>query len=236
MTRFARRGGVAEKRDNKKKKEEATEWEEMFANNESNASNTRANGANGTNRKGEWQQERKERIQKHKKDYESRINMENNGYARQKQFSRPFKSKHDYVMDKYSGSIDKEVLEYLLEMKKKRKLSEEEFLNKVMREARSNQRRLDRQDERENKRVCFKCRQPGHAVYECPQMKNDSEQGTGICYKCGSTEHAVQQCKVKLESGKYPYAKCFICNETGHLSKQCPDNPRGLYPNGNVIN
>ena len=32
--------------------------------------------------------------------------------------------------------------------------------------------------------------------------------------------------------GKYPYAKCFICNETGHLSKQCPDNPRGLYPNG----
>jgi len=30
----------------------------------------------------------------------------------------------------------------------------------------------------------------------------------------------------------FPFAKCFICLETGHIRKECPDNPKGLYPNG----
>lgn len=35
-------------------------------------------------------------------------------------------------------------------------------------------------------------------------------------------------------AGEFPYAKCFICGEVGHLSRSCPDNPRGLYPRGEV--
>lgn len=35
-------------------------------------------------------------------------------------------------------------------------------------------------------------------------------------------------------AGEFPYAKCFICSEVGHLSRSCPDNPRGLYPRGEV--
>ena len=35
-------------------------------------------------------------------------------------------------------------------------------------------------------------------------------------------------------TGEYPYAKCFICGEVGHLSRACPENPKGLYPHGNL--
>lgn len=30
----------------------------------------------------------------------------------------------------------------------------------------------------------------------------------------------------------FPFAKCFICGESGHIARTCPDNPKGLYPNG----
>lgn len=105
-------------------------------------------------------------------------------------------------------------------MKRKYKLNDNEFLDRVMRESRSNIRRLGRATERDNKRVCFKCRKPGHPISECPVLNKDHTEGAGICFKCGSTEHAIQKCKVKTEPGHFPYAKCFICHETGHITKQ----------------
>ncbi|XP_052278950.1 uncharacterized protein LOC127877298 isoform X2 [Dreissena polymorpha] len=99
-------------------------------------------------------------------------------------------------------------------------------------EQRSELRRLKRQKDTENKKLCFHCRESGHQMSDCPEMRRDVEQGTGICFKCGSTEHAINKCNVKLAPGEFPFAKCFICGETGHLSRACPDNPRGLYPNG----
>ena len=94
----------------------------------------------------------------------------------------------------------------------------------VKKEAKRNERRLNRQQDRQDTKVykkdkndfsiqlmsqlfffcfkvCFKCRQSGHSVQECPSIKKDSEQGTGICYKCGSTEHALRNCKVKVAPG-----------------------------------
>lgn len=97
---------------------------------------------------------------------------------------------------------------------------------------RSEQRRQKRQSEAQAKLHCFNCRETGHKLSECPEIKKDVEHGTDICFKCGSTEHTVKKCSVKLAPGEFPYAKCFICGETGHLSQKCPDNPRGMYPNG----
>ena len=144
------------------------------------------------------------RKKKHEEDYNKKIEQENSN-----SLAKNFKSSSnnlDYEIQKYSKTIDKEVLDDLLDMKNKNKLTEEEFIERLHKEARSNQRRLNRQNERETGRTCFKCRQQGHAIEDCPEMKRDSEQGSGICYKCGSTEHAMNKCKVKLEPGR-PYFK-----------------------------
>jgi zinc finger CCHC domain-containing protein 9 len=212
MTRFARKGGINEKKEDKKKKEEATEWNDMFT-------DQTEFGQNKIEQKIE-----NSRFERHR------------NFASNEKFNHKFKSNDDFALRKYYKLLDREIVDELVDLKNKRKISNREMFEKLEREVRSNKRRERRQVERENKRVCYKCRKPGHSVNECPQIDNDTEQGTGICYKCGSTEHSVYNCKVKVEPGKYPYAKCFICNEIGHITKQCPDNPRGLYPNGNYYN
>lgn len=186
-----------------KKREDGSNWDEMIDGDKSSSKETK----NESNDKED------------EKDYD--IKSYSNGLN--------FKT----AMRKYSNKIAKDVLNELIMLKKKGKLSEEEFIDKLVRESRSEQRRLTRINKRENTICCFQCRKPGHSVNDCPEVSKDYEQGVGVCYKCGSTEHSVNKCKVKVEPGHYPFAKCFICKEVGHLSKQCPDNPRGLYPNGN---
>ena len=73
----------------------------------------------------------------------------------------------------------------------------------IKKEVRTNQRRNNRIQERDDSKVCFKCRKSGHNVANCPEIKKDNDQGTGICYKCGSTEHSVIQCKVKVAAGNW---------------------------------
>lgn len=229
MTRFARRNGVAEKKETKMKKEEATSWEKMFDDQKADDKQQHQSEDEETN---------EERKRKHeslsileKKIEEDNLNNEMNK-ANKKLKTNDRKSS---IMNEFGKYIDKEVLDDLDKMLAKKRISYEEYLESLLREGRSNRRRLDRQKERESNRVCFKCRKSGHMVSDCPESKQDSEAATGICYKCGSTEHSVNNCKVKVEAGSYPYAKCFICKEMGHISKQCPDNPRGLYPNGNIL-
>lgn len=187
MTRFARKGGLLETKESKKKKLDATEWKSMVdqSGEESNHEDEELN-----------------RKKKHEEDYNKKIEQENSNSLAKINQIKSSSTDLDYEIQKYSKTIDKEVLDDLLEMKKQNKLTEDEFIERLHKEARSNQRRLNRQNERETGRICFKCRRPGHAIDDCPEMKRDSEQGSGICYKCGSTEHAMNKCKVKLEPGR----------------------------------
>ena len=192
MTRFARKSGLVEKKESNRKEEEATEWTEMFSSEKNDSNDVKE--ILEKNRK------------KHENDYNKRIEFENSNMCKMKK--EKF-HKTDYLSKKYSENIDKIVLNDLIDMKNKKQLTESEFLDRLMRESRSNKRRLDRQTDRDSKRCCFKCRLPGHSVNDCREIKKDIEQGTGICYKCGSTEHSVQKCKLKSEPGNFFYIFVF---------------------------
>jgi zinc finger CCHC domain-containing protein 9 len=184
MTRFARKGGVSENKESKKKKEDATNWNNMF-NPDNNESDT----------------EELTKKRKHEEDYDKRIELENENSVKKNTKKINSNKTEEELIEMYSKSIDKEVLDDLIDLKKSGKITHDEFEDKLFKESRSNQRRLNRQYERESTRVCFKCRKPGHSMSECPEMKKSSEEGAGICYKCGSTEHSVNRCKVKTEPG-----------------------------------
>lgn len=102
-------------------------------------------------------------------------------------------------------------------------------------------RKMRRKEEllfrRQLAKLCFKCRQPGHKVSDCPQMLQDSSEAVGICFKCGSTEHFSSACSIQTsKDNEFPYAKCFICKQQGHLSRKCPRNEKGVYPKGGHCN
>lgn len=62
--------------------------------------------------------------------------------------------------------------------------------------------------------MCFNCRQTGHEVADCPEVRKDVDHGAGICFKCGSTEHRLERCRVRTPNGKalfvYPYNSFYI--------------------------
>ncbi|XP_064475133.1 uncharacterized protein LOC135389095 [Ornithodoros turicata] len=90
---------------------------------------------------------------------------------------------------------------------------------------------------RQLEKRCFKCRQPGHKVSDCPMMEEEIDEAVGICFKCGSTEHFSSKCHVETSlENEFPYAKCFICKQGGHLSRKCPRNDKGVYPKGGHCN
>ncbi|XP_062574630.1 zinc finger CCHC domain-containing protein 9-like [Saccostrea cucullata] len=216
MTRFARASD-----GNRKRPLDATEWNDM-----------------------------KESRKKHKKDKKKKVDLNDLGNASKP--DKSMKSKHD-DQDHKTGkgkSKKKKQTHSLSSIKEEdstlqqtslesrlRNLSQVTTQDLQLKEAykkvkRSENRRLHRIQKRQDETVCYNCRESGHQMSDCPEVKRDMEQGTGICFKCGSTEHSSSSCSVRLPPGKFPYAKCFICGETGHLSKQCPDNPKGLYPMG----
>lgn len=144
---------------------------------------------------------------------------------------QPDKQKSEGGSDKKQKGKSQKSQGEKFKMLKKGRTAEEEVLRVYMhKEERREKRRQKRAQERLVKKVCFKCRMPGHKVEDC--LMNSSTEGTGICYRCGSAEHTSSACKSKAAPGHMPFASCFVCGKQGHISKKCPDNPRGLYPKG----
>ena len=56
--------------------------------------------------------------------------------------------------------------------------------------------------------TCFKCRQPGHKVDDCPD-RGKKEDVAGICFKCGSAEHTSRACRVAIGAGRF--YSCKVC-------------------------
>ncbi|KAJ2395632.1 hypothetical protein GGI23_004228 [Coemansia sp. RSA 2559] len=92
---------------------------------------------------------------------------------------------------------------------------------------RSEQRRVNRLSEKEQRSTCYLCRKDGHRVKNCPQASNHD---VGVCYHCGSEDHTTKSCPKPGKS--FPYATCYVCKERGHLASKCKLNDKGLYPNG----
>ncbi|KAI0030780.1 hypothetical protein K488DRAFT_79454 [Vararia minispora EC-137] len=108
------------------------------------------------------------------------------------------------------------------------------------RAAATEKRRLKRIAERHVNKVCFACREMGHAAQMCPNVKQEGDSGqaavniAGICYRCGSKKHTLSRCKKPVdEANPLPFASCFVCKGKGHLASSCPQNKeKGIYPNG----
>lgn len=79
------------------------------------------------------------------------------------------------------------------------------------------------------KKICLKCREPGHTLNQCP--KNDGAAKAMVyCYNCGESDHNPKECVLPFSN--YAHALCFLCDKKGHLASACPTNERGIYPNG----
>jgi len=113
----------------------------------------------------------------------------------------------------------------------KKKLRKENLPEEQIREIiRKTRRKAEKRWKRSLNSSCFRCRQPGHKISECPQLEANLDNGIGVCYNCGAADHKIYQCK--KQSKTMDYVTCFICNEKGHITRNCPQNSRGVYPKG----
>lgn len=102
MTRFARKAGLAEKKENTRKIEEATKWNEMFK-----------KDGSGVNEDPRDLEVEADKIKRHENDYNERIELENINSSTKKKKKNSVKShtkeQHEALLKKYSETIDKEV-------------------------------------------------------------------------------------------------------------------------------
>ncbi|XP_061192598.1 zinc finger CCHC domain-containing protein 9-like [Saccostrea echinata] len=219
MTRFARASD-----GNRKRPLDATEWNEMKESRKKHKTDKNLKKKVDQNDGGKKSKHDKTKTMKSKQDDDHK---KRKGKSKKKKQNDSLRSDNEKESTCQQTSLESRLRN--LSQVTTQDLQLKEAYKKVKR---SENRRLQRIQKRQDETICYNCRESGHQMSDCPEVKRDVEQGTGICFKCGSTEHSSSKCSVRLPPGRFPYAKCFICGETGHLSKQCPDNPKGLYPMG----
>ncbi|KAH9369461.1 hypothetical protein HPB48_014359 [Haemaphysalis longicornis] len=96
--------------------------------------------------------------------------------------------------------VERRIYQVKKAMRKKGVPGEE--IKQVVRKMRRKEELLFR---RQLAKLCFKCRQPGHRVSDCPQVLQDPDEAVGICFKCGSTEHFSSACNVQTSKGNGVY-------------------------------
>lgn len=106
-------------------------------------------------------------------------------------------------------------------------VSKPAFTPKRFQNSQNNQRfNGNSQQQSFSKKICLKCRSPGHTMSTCPQSKSTQV----YCYNCGESDHNPKDCVLPFSN--YAHALCFLCDTKGHLASACPKNERGVYPNG----
>ncbi|XP_015795616.1 zinc finger CCHC domain-containing protein 9 [Tetranychus urticae] len=95
---------------------------------------------------------------------------------------------------------------------------------------RQERRKAENEFRKQLKNACYRCRDPGHKLSECPKAEGDMDTMTDVCFKCGSAEHNLSECKSKKT--ELDFVRCFVCSERGHISRDCPKNTKGVYPKG----
>lgn len=98
-------------------------------------------------------------------------------------------------------------LKSLLKKLKLQGLPRKEILESLKNE----RRKAEKAAKRQRDKTCFQCRQFGHILSDCPNLKkaialpgkamddapDDSSEQSLVCFKCGSTEHTSRNCRKK---------------------------------------
>lgn len=144
-------------------------------------------------------------------------------------YSRVARSRKEKGMAILPVKVENKI--YRLKVALRKKGMDGEEIRDIIRKKRR-QEELRLRNEMEN--LCFKCRQPGHSLANCPQASQTDS--SNICYCCGSSEHRLCDCPKYKSNGKnennLPYATCFICKKSGHLTRSCKQNENGVFPKG----
>jgi len=162
MTRFARKQGLADKKEITRKAEEATSWENMLKNDEDKEDNKEF--SESTKRKSADDIE-EEKIRTHAEDYDKRIELENsNRLINSKTAAKKQKtSSDDFYYQKYADSIDKEVLNDLIAMKNKKKI----VCFRCRKPGHSvNECEEMKKDNEHGTGICYKCGSTEHSVHK----------------------------------------------------------------------
>ena len=71
------------------------------------------------------------------------------------------------------------------------------------------------------KRICHRCREPGHFARECPKSSPGGDRNSN-CYQCDQPGRFSRGCPNRSVRGQR--GGCHRCGEQDHFARECPNN------------